>query len=43
MTSLLFLSKESNIFEDQQNLPKLLFTKILVVMKVVMKILFVPK
>ena len=43
MTSLLFLSKESNIFEDQQNLAKPLFTKILVVMKVVMKILFVPK
>ena len=43
MTSSLFLSKESNIFEDRQNLPKPLFTKILVVMKVVMKILFVPK
>ena len=43
MTSSLFLSKESNIFEDQQNLPKPLFTKILVVMRLVMKILFVPK
>ena len=43
MTLSSFLSKESNIFEDQQNLPKPLFTKILVVMKVVMKILFVPK
>ena len=43
MISSLFLRKESNIFEDQQNLPKLLFTKILAVMKVVMKILLVPK
>ena len=43
MISSLFLRKESDMFEDQQNLPKPLFTKILVVIKVVMKILLLPK